>query len=98
MKANPSIPSRWFSTVGGVRIESLNTAFSVFLYLHAFVPATRELETNRGMGDEESTFVDRSNELMLQPNGSAACWADLDNDGWPELADGGTVWKNQAGK
>lgn len=43
-------------------------------------------------------FNDRTAELGLQLQSSAACWADLNNDGWPELCCGGTVWRNDEGK
>ncbi len=43
-------------------------------------------------------FQDRTTELGLQLANSAACWADLNNDGWPEICAGGTVWRNNAGK
>lgn len=43
-------------------------------------------------------FTDRTEQLGLQLASSAACWADLNNDGWPELCCGGTVWRNEAGK
>ena len=46
----------------------------------------------------EVTFADRAMELGLELANSAACWADLDNDGWPELCAGGVVWKNEEGK
>lgn len=43
-------------------------------------------------------FKDRTIDLKLQiPNG-AACWADLNNDGWTDLAFAGSVWRNDAGK
>lgn len=43
-------------------------------------------------------FADRTAELGLDLVNSAACWADLDNDGWPELCAGGVVWKNEVGR
>ncbi len=43
-------------------------------------------------------FIDRAAELGLQLDSSAACWADLNNDGWPELCCGGKVWRNEGGK
>ena len=43
-------------------------------------------------------FSDRTAALGLQlPNGGA-CWADLNNDGWPDLCAGGVAWRNDAGK
>jgi hypothetical protein len=43
-------------------------------------------------------FVDRTAELGLQLGNDQACWADLNNDGWPDLITGGTVWLNNQGK
>ena len=34
---------------------------------------------------------------LTSPNG-AACWVDLDNDGWVDLCSTGGVWKNEQGK
>ena len=34
---------------------------------------------------------------LKNPNG-AACWVDLDNDGWVDLCTAGGVWKNEKGK
>lgn len=44
------------------------------------------------------TFVDRSAELGLQLGGMAACWVDVDQDGWTDLCAGGTVWRNEQGQ
>jgi len=43
-------------------------------------------------------FTDQTTSLGLELGGSAACWADLNNDGWPDLCCGGTVWKNEEGQ
>jgi hypothetical protein len=43
-------------------------------------------------------FVDMTASLGLVPGDSAACWADLDNDGWTDLATGGAVWMNEGGR
>ncbi len=42
-------------------------------------------------------FKDATNELGLKLGGRAACWADLNNDGWVDLCAGG-IWINQKGK
>lgn len=44
------------------------------------------------------TFRDRTPDLGLALNNDAACWVDIDGDGWTDLCAGGVVWKNQAGK
>lgn len=43
-------------------------------------------------------FADRTADLGLDLVNGAACWADLDNDGWPDLCAGGVVWKNEMGR
>lgn len=43
-------------------------------------------------------FTDQTANLGLELGGSAACWADLNNDGWPDLCCGGTAWKNEQGQ
>lgn len=45
-----------------------------------------------------NAFVDRTTELGLTLGNDAACWADVDNDGWVDLITAGVVWKNNAGK
>ena len=42
-------------------------------------------------------FKDVSVDVGLQLGGGAACWADLDNDGWVDVCCG-DVWKNHEGK
>jgi hypothetical protein len=44
------------------------------------------------------TFRDRTAELGLELANEAACWADLNNDGWTDLCAGGVVWLNQEGQ
>lgn len=46
----------------------------------------------------QTTFTDRTAELGLSLGADAACWIDVDNDGWVDLCAGGTLWKNNAGK
>ncbi len=43
-------------------------------------------------------FKERTAELGLELPNAAACWVDLDNDGWTDLCAGGRVWHNEAGK
>ena len=42
-------------------------------------------------------FKDVSSDTGLQLGGGAACWADIDNDGWVDVC-AGAVWKNNKGK
>jgi enediyne biosynthesis protein E4 len=42
-------------------------------------------------------FKDRTAELGLKLGGDAACWVDLDNDGWVDLCASGVAWKNHHG-
>lgn len=46
----------------------------------------------------EPAFVDRTADWKLEIGNGAACWVDVDNDGWADLCAGGVVWKNKAGK
>lgn len=42
-------------------------------------------------------FVDATERLGLKLDTNAACWADLNRDGWPDLVAGGGIWINQKG-
>lgn len=44
-----------------------------------------------------ATFVDRSEELGLTLGNDAACWIDVDRDGYPDLVTAGVVWRNVKG-
>ena len=45
-----------------------------------------------------TTFADATEEVGLKISTNAACWVDLDNDGWVDLCVSGGVWKNNDGK
>lgn len=47
---------------------------------------------------QAAVFEDRTADLGLTPANSAACWVDIDNDGWTDLCTGGVVWRNEAGQ
>ena len=47
---------------------------------------------------ETAVFKDRTSELGLKPGNGAACWVDIDNDGWVDLCAPGGVWRNREGK
>ena len=47
-------------------------------------------------GQPASVFSDATAGLGLEISSGAACWFDLDNDGWVDLCAGG-VWKNNGG-
>ncbi len=47
--------------------------------------------------DPPVTFKEVSGDVGLQLGGGAACWVDLDNDGWTDLC-AGAIWKNNEGK
>jgi hypothetical protein len=47
---------------------------------------------------QEATFKDVTAEMGLKMSTDAACWIDLDNDGWVDLCVSGGVWKNNGGK
>jgi enediyne biosynthesis protein E4 len=42
-------------------------------------------------------FHDATAELGLALDTSAACWVDVDSDGWSDLCAGGAVWRNMRG-
>jgi hypothetical protein len=44
------------------------------------------------------SFEDRTAELGLVLDTGAACWVDVDNDGWVDLCAGGAVWRNNSGQ
>lgn len=44
------------------------------------------------------TFQDRTAALGLTLSTDQACWADFDQDGWPDLCASGAVWRNEEGK
>lgn len=56
------------------------------------------LGTTANAAQSITVFKDRAAELGMQLPNAAACWVDLDNDGWTDLCAGGTVWHNEAGK
>ena len=43
-------------------------------------------------------FKDVTSEVGLSLGNDAACWVDVDNDGWVDLVCAGVVWKNNGGK
>lgn len=43
-------------------------------------------------------FVDMTSQLGLTMGTDAACWVDIDNDGWTDLIVSGVVWRNIDGK
>ncbi len=46
---------------------------------------------------QQPLFVDRTADLGLALANDAACWVDVDNDGWTDLCCGGVVWRNEDG-
>jgi len=46
----------------------------------------------------DTVFKNVTAQAELKVGTGAACWADLDNDGWTDLCVSGGVWKNKAGK
>lgn len=47
--------------------------------------------------DPKVVFKDVASEAGIQLAGGAACWVDIDNDGWVDVVGGG-VWKNNRGQ
>ena len=48
--------------------------------------------------DPPVAFKNVTEATGLKIGTDAACWADLDNDGWSDLCASGGVWKNNEGK
>lgn len=48
--------------------------------------------------DDAVVFRDRTTDLKLSVPNAAACWVDLNNDGWSDVCASGTVWKNVDGQ
>ncbi|MFG0243183.1 MAG: CRTAC1 family protein [Phycisphaerales bacterium JB054] len=67
-------------------MKSRGSPFCLLLLVAAACPATAQ------------PFVDRSDALGLALGGSAAAWADINQDGWPDLYCAGKVWLNQGGE
>lgn len=44
------------------------------------------------------TFTDQTSQLGLSLDTNAACWIDIDQDGWPDLVAGGAIWRNVKGE
>ena len=52
-----------------------------------------------GCGAESTPiFSDQTTALGLSIGTDAACWVDLDNDGWTDLVASGAVWHNNSGR
>ena len=46
----------------------------------------------------QTPFIDVTADTGLSPSNSAAAWGDFNNDGWVDLYDGVSLWRNDAGK
>lgn len=46
---------------------------------------------------QAANFSDATAAMGLQFGNDAACWVDIDRDGWTDLVAGGTVWHNDKG-
>ncbi len=51
-----------------------------------------------GLAHAEPAFTDRTGDLGLSFGNDAACWVDVNNDGWVDLCAGGAVWRNDGGQ
>ncbi|MFV0338652.1 MAG: FG-GAP repeat domain-containing protein, partial [Chthoniobacterales bacterium] len=47
---------------------------------------------------DAAVFEDKSSELGLELKNLAACWVDVDNDGWVDILCGGEYWRNEEGQ
>ncbi|MCH2398498.1 MAG: CRTAC1 family protein [Pirellulales bacterium] len=68
----------------------LATAFTVILLSHVLVTSQISAQT--------PAFKDVTGVTGLKISTDAACWVDLDNDGWVDVCVSGGVWKNQDGQ
>ncbi|MAG55601.1 MAG: hypothetical protein CMJ83_04850 [Planctomycetes bacterium] len=50
------------------------------------------------ISDPQPVFKEVTAACGLEISTDAACWVDLDNDGWVDLCVSGGIWKNHAGK
>ena len=55
-------------------------------------------EAATAAAQETAVFKDRTSDLGLKPGNGAACWVDIDNDGWVDLCAPSGVWRNREGK
>ena len=75
------------------------SSFSRQLYLGYLCAILCTLPTGTAAAEQPAgAFRDVTEEAGLNISTGAACWADLDNDGWVDLCVGGIVWKNDQGK
>jgi len=51
-----------------------------------------------GVARAQTAFKNVTADVGLSPSSGAAAWGDFDNDGWVDLYDGVTLWRNDAGK
>jgi enediyne biosynthesis protein E4 len=68
-------------------VQNLTLGFSVML-----------LAESASAQDPAVIFKNVTEATGLKIGTDAACWADLDNDGWSDLCASGGVWKNNEGK
>jgi hypothetical protein len=80
-------------TVNGVGTQLLRMGWWMALAL-----AMATLGSAQGEAPQSGTFVDRTKELGVEPGNEAACWADIDNDGWVDLCTSSGIWKNNQGQ
>lgn len=71
--------------------HACNLCFALTLLAILSCSGLREIQ-----GQDAAAFIDGTESAGLAGGGSAACWADLNADRFPDLVIGGTVWKNLA--
>ena len=70
----------------------------VILFLMAAMMLASGLSAHAAASQAPVAFKDRTAELGLELQTHAACWVDIDNDGWVDLCTPGALWRNNAGK
>lgn len=64
----------------------------------AFAGVVLALAPVASADEPPAVFRDRTADLGLTIANAAACWVDVNGDGWADLCTGGAVWRNDAGK
>src|SRR5262249_33724574 len=65
----------------------------------AVLPSLMHTVPGRAQGPAAAPrFQDVTKAMGLQIGNDAACWVDIDRDGWTDLITAGTVWRNNQGR
>lgn len=70
-------------------------AFLLCALADGAAPASEQVAETKP--DRKIVFVDCTKDMGLSIGSDAACWVDVDNDGWTDLCVSGGVWRNDKG-